>query len=135
MRLNMQRSKFNNRRYFESIRSIRQKTMTTTTLHVTYTAVPAVIIIRKDGGQTRITPVPLSLALITQLLSGWLSGLIFRYTTQARTILNRLKPTQTKPARPRDISWLIAPVYRVILGHVLAGTTWRQSLAWAVLSS
>jgi len=107
--------------------------MSTTTLHVTYTAVPAVIIIRKDGGQTRITPVPLTWTFIYQLLSGWLSGRIFRYTNQARTILNRLKPAQTRPARQHDVSWLIAPVYKIILGHALAGTTWRQSLAWAVL--
>jgi len=109
--------------------------MANTTLHVTYTAVPAVIIIRKDGDQTRITPVPLSWTFIYQLLSGWLAGLYFRCANRLRSMWNQPKSTRTKPALPRDFSWLFAPFYRMILGHVLVGTSWRQSLAWAVLGS
>lgn len=110
--------------------------MGTTTLHVTYTAVPAVIIIRKDGDRTRITPVPLSWMFIYQLLNGWLSGLYFRCASRVRLMWRRLKSERIKPAQSLNVSpWLIAPVYRVILSHVLAGTSWRQSLAWAVLGS
>lgn len=106
-----------------------------TIFQVSYSAVPAVIIVRRDGDHTRITPIPLSWVLVWPLFAYWLSGLEFRWGGWAQLLWNRLRFLPRKPARTwRDFqSRLIASFYKIILGHVLAGISWSRSLAWGIL--
>jgi hypothetical protein len=102
-----------------------------TTLQASYSAVPALIIVCKDGGITRITPIPLNWALIWGLLGHWFSGLTFPWAAWPPSAWNRLR---SEIACPPDFqTWLIALFYKVILGRMFAGISWSRSLAWGVL--
>ncbi len=105
----------------------------TTTLQVSYSAVPAVIIVRRDGDQVRITPVPLSWALMWGLLSHWLSDLQAQWVVRTRSMWHRLTFQGKMVKRPVDFqARLIAPFYKIVFG-LFAGASWQRSLAWGVL--
>jgi hypothetical protein len=104
-----------------------------TTLQVIYSAVPAVIIVRRDGDRIRVTPVPLSWTLLWGLLDGWLSGFRAHCAGRTRLAWNRLKFKLEDLARQADFQTrLIAPFYKIVFG-LFAGASWQRSLAWAIL--
>ncbi len=106
--------------------------MRTTTFSVTYSAIPALIVVKKDGDQTRITPLPLSWPLVLGLMACWLNSIEDRFEGQVRSGMFKLNRVMTG-YRYRFAVAGISVSCKIILGLVV-GMTWQRSLAWGFLS-